>query len=169
MESLLKPDLGLMIWTVVTFLIMVAILKKIAWGPLLKALDDREEKIKGDVAAAEKHRSEMERLKTEYEKQLGEIEARARALLQEAEQKGTQARENILKEAEAQARKIEEKTRRELEAEKDRLVADLRRQVGELSVDIAEKLMRQSLDKKVQDRVVTDFLEGLDRPAGKLH
>src|SRR4051812_25497910 len=119
MENLLKPDLGLMIWTVVTFLVMVLILKKIAWGPLIRSLDEREEKIKGDLAAAEKHRAEMEKLKLDYEKQLGGIESRARALLEEAELKGTQSREAILKEAEAQAKKLQEKTRQELEREKD--------------------------------------------------
>jgi F-type H+-transporting ATPase subunit b len=168
MEKLLQPDIGLMVWTVVTFLIMVAILKKIAWGPLLKVLEDREEKIKMEVAAAEKHRAEMERLKTEYETQLLGIESRARALLSEAEQKGSEAREAILKDAEAQAKKIEARTRAELLAEKERLVLELRSQVGDLSVEIAEKLMRQSLDKKVQDRIVSDFIKNLDAPSGKL-
>ena len=169
MENLLKPDLGLMVWTVVTFLIMVVVLKKIAWGPLLKALEDREEKIKGEVAAAERNRMDMERIKSEYESQLAGIEARARALLTEAEQKGSQARDAILKDAEAQARKLQEKARAELEAEKEKLVRELRAQTGDLSVDIAEKLMGQSVDKKVQDKMLKDFLHDLDSPSEKIH
>ena len=161
MDTLLKPDLGLMIWTIVTFLIMVAILKKIAWGHILKALEEREAKIKSDVDAAQKNRLEMERLKSEYEAQLSGIESRARALLSEAEQKGTEAREVILKDAEAQARKIEAKTRQELEAEKERLMRELKREVGALSVDIAEKLMRKAIDKKVQEETLQDFIKKL--------
>ena len=169
MDTLLKPDLGLMIWTVVTFLIMVIILKKLAWGPLLKTLEEREEKIKAEVAAAEKNRLDMERIKGEYETQMLGIETRAKALLAEAEQKGFQTREAILKDAEAQAKKVQERTRLELEAEKERLIRELKAQVGDLSVEIAEKLMRKSIDKKVQDEAVQDFLKGLESSPGKLH
>lgn len=169
MENLLKPDLGLMIWTVVTFLIMVAVLKKVAWGPLLKTLDEREENIKAQVAAAEKGRAEMEKMKADYEAQLSQIEARAKALLAEAEQQGTAAREAILKEAQEQAHRIQEKTKLELAAERDRLVHDLRAQAGNLSVEIAERLIRKSVDKKVQEQVMEDFLKSLEAPSGKPH
>ena len=161
METLLKPDLGLMIWTVVTFLIMVAILKKVAWGPLLKVLEEREEKIRREVEAAEKNRAEMERLKADYERQMAEVETRAKALLAEAEKKGLENREAILKDAEAQARKIQEKTLQELQAEKEKISRELRSELGELSVEIAEKIVRKTIDKKVQEDALQDFLKSL--------
>ena len=169
MENLLKPDIGLMFWTVVTFLVMVVILKKIAWGPLLNVLDEREKKIRGEIESAQAHKAEMERLKIEYERQLAEIETRARALLSEAEQKGAQVRDTIVREAESEARKLSEKTRQQLEAEKERLVLELRSEVGNLSVSIAEKLLRQTMDKKSQDKLVQDFLKNLDAPHDRLH
>lgn len=169
MENLLKPDVGLMFWTVITFLIMVLILKKIAWGPLLQTLEEREAKIRHDVETAERNKAEMERLRGEYERQLDEIEGRARALLSEAEQKGARVREAVLQDAESQARKIAEKTREQLEAEKERLIRELRSEVGELSVEIAEKLMRQTIDKKVQDRFVQDFMKDLDTRSDKIN
>jgi F-type H+-transporting ATPase subunit b len=169
MENLLKPDIGLMFWTVVTFLAMVLILKKIAWGPLLKVLEEREEKIKNDLESALRNKDEMERLKLDYERQMGEIESRARALLSEAEQKGAKAGEEFMKGAQADARKFAEKTRQQLEAEKEKLLRQLRNEVGELSVAMAEKLMRQTIDKKVQDRFVQDFLKNLETPQDKLH
>jgi len=162
MENLLKPDIGLMFWTLVTFLIMVVILKKIAWGPLLKALEDREAAIRGEIESARKGRLEMEGLKADYEKQLAGIEARTRQMLAEAEQKGAQSREAVLKEAEREARAIADKTRQQLEAEKERLVRELRSQVGDLSVGIAEKLLRQAVDKKLQDKFIRDFVKDLD-------
>jgi F-type H+-transporting ATPase subunit b len=161
-QNLLKPDIGLLFWTVVTFLAMVVILKKLAWGPILKVLDDREEKIKNEAETARKNREEMERLKTEYENQLLRIEDRARALLSEAHQKGLEVRETILKEAEADARALLEKSRRQLVAEKDKLVLELRKDVGDLSLLATEKLLRQSVDKKVQERFIQDFLKNLE-------
>lgn len=169
MENLLKPDVGLMFWTVVTFLMMVFILKKIAWAPLLKMLEEREEKIRKEIAGAQKNREEMERMKTEYERQLGEIEERARGLLSEAEQKGAKARELILKEAEIETRKLAEKSAQQLQAEKEKLIKELRNEVGELSVLIAEKLMRQSIDKQVQEKFIQDFLKNLETPPGKIN
>jgi len=161
METLLKPDLGLMIWTIITFLVMVMILKKVAWGPLLKTLEDREEKIRFEIEAAEKNRAEMERFKADYERQLSEVEARARALLAEAEKKGQENRESILKDAEAQARKIQEKTRQELQAEKEKIARELRSELGGLSMEIAEKIVRKTIDKKVQEDALQDFLKNL--------
>lgn len=161
MENLLKPDIGLMFWTVVTFLAMVFILKKIAWGPLLKIIDERESKMKAEMEAAQKNREQMEQLKSEYERQLSEIENRAKALLAEAEHKGLQTRESILKEAEAEARKLAERTRQQLESEKERLIHELRTEVGQLSILAAEKLLQQSIDKKVQDKFVQDFIKNL--------
>ena len=150
-----------MIWTVVTFLIMVAILKKVAWGPLLKVLEEREEKIRHDVEAAEKNRLEMEKSRADYERQLTEVEARTRALLAEAEKKGLETRDSILKEAEAQARKIQEKTRQELEAEKEKISRELRSELGAMSMEIAEKIVRKTIDKKVQEDALQDFLKNL--------
>ena len=161
METLLKPDLGLMIWTIVTFSIMVAILKKVAWGPLLKVLEEREEKIRQDVEAAEKNRAQMEQFKADYERQLGEIETRAKSLLAQAEKKGLENREAILKDAQDQARKIQEKTRQELEIEKEKISRELRCELGELSVKIAEKIVRKTIDKKVQEDALQDFLKNL--------
>ena len=165
MENLLKPDVGLMFWTVVTFLIMVLILKRLAWGPILKVLDEREGKIKNDLEATRRAKDDMERLKVEYEQKLLQIEARARDLLAQAEQKGIVARENIIKEAEAEAVKLAEKTRQQLELEKERLIRELRKDVGELSIAAAEKLLHQSVDKKVQDQFIQDLMNNLK--AGK--
>lgn len=163
MENLLKPDVGLMFWTLVTFLTMVVILKKVAWGPLLKVLEDREESIRREVEGAKANREQMEKLKGDYERQLSEIEQRARALLQEAEHKGLATREAILKDTEYESRKLMDKTRQQLEAEKERLVVELRKEVGELSIQMTEKLLKQNVDRKVQDKFIQDFIQSLDK------
>ena len=162
MENLLKPDIGLMFWTVVTFLVMIFILKKAAWGPILNAIDEREKKIKSDLDSAQKMREELEKLKSDYQKQLDQIQERTRALLADAELEGLKSKNSILAEAELEAKKLVEKTRQQLEVEKDRLVLELRHEVGEISLLATEKLLGQSVDKKVQEKFIQDFIKDIE-------
>lgn len=158
MENLLKPDVGLMFWTVVTFLAMVFTLKKVAWGPILKLIDERETKLKNELETVGKNKEELEKLKKEYEDQLLEIKTKAQILLEEAEKKGLQIQETILKTAQDKARQIFEKGKDQLEFEKEKLLADLKKEVGSISLLMAEKLLKQSVDKKVQEKFLQDFL-----------
>ncbi len=162
MENLLKPDLGLMLWTVVTFLIMVGILKKVAWGPLLKTLDQRELKVKHDVETAEQNRLEMERLKQSYSDQISKINQQAAELLKQAQLQSKSAQESILKETEIQARDILEKSRQQIEIERVRLVQDLRNEVGQLSVLAAEKLLGRSVDSQTRDTFFQECIQNLE-------
>ncbi len=167
MENLLKPDIGLMIWTVVTFLTVALILKKLAWPPLMKALDEREEKIRNDIEAARKNKEDMERLKADYDAQMQQIQDKVKEILAQAQSQGNQTREAMMKEAESDAKKLTDKTLQQLEAEKERLIRDLRSEVGALSVELAERLVKQTVDKKVQEKFVEDFLKELDSAAVK--
>ena len=88
MGDLLAPDLGLTVWTVVTFLILVGILKAFAWGPLLKAVDEREARLKADREGAEKARAEAERIQKELESQLAGVQAKTKDLLAAAMRDG---------------------------------------------------------------------------------
>lgn len=162
MKYLLTPDVGLMFWTIVTFLLTVFILKKVAWGPFLKVIDEREARIKLEMETTQKNREEMERLKKEYEDQLLAIESRAKALLAQAQSEGAQVKETILKEAQESARKLTDKTQQQLEVEKERLIRELRNEAGSLSVQLAEKLMKQSVDEKIQEKVLQDFMKSLE-------
>ncbi|MBI3288677.1 MAG: F0F1 ATP synthase subunit B [Elusimicrobia bacterium] len=162
MDKLLNPDTGLMIWTIVTFFSLVAILKMFAWGPLLKAIDDREARLKADREAAEKARCEAERIQKELEAQMSGVQAKSKELLAAAAKDGEALRAKLKAEAEADAQAIKIKTAGELAAEKDRLVSDLRKEVAQLSVLAAEKLLRKSVDDGVQKSVLEGFFKDLD-------
>jgi len=162
MDKLIVPDTGLMFWTIVTFLCLVVILKKAAWGPLLKAIDEREYRLKEDRLAAEKARAEAERIQKELEAHMSGVQAKSRELLAAAAKDGEALRARLKAEAEADARAIQEKTAAELVAEKNRLVGDLRREVASLSVMAAEKLMHKSVDDGVQKTVLEGFFKDLD-------
>lgn len=162
MDKLIVPDTGLMFWTVVTFLCLVIILKKAAWGPLLKAIDEREYRLKEDRLAAEKARAEAERIQKELEAQMAGVQVKSKDLLAAASRDAEALRARLRAEAEADAQAIKDKTAAELVAEKDRLVGDLRQEVASLSVLAAEKLMRKSVDDGVQKSVLESFFRDLE-------
>lgn len=163
MDKLLNPDTGLMIWTIVTFLSLVFILKTFAWGPLLHAIEDREARMKADKDAAEKARSEAERIQRELEAQLAGAAAKSKELIAAATKDGETLRAKLKAEAEADAAAIKAKTSADLVAEKDKLVGELRKEVATLSVMAAEKLMHKTVDAGVQKTVLDGFFKDLEK------
>jgi F-type H+-transporting ATPase subunit b len=162
MDKLIVPDTGLMFWTIVTFLCLVMILKKAAWGPLLNAVDAREYRLKEDRLAAEKARAEAERIQKELEAQMSGVQAKSKELLAAAVKDGEALRARLKAEAESDAQAIKDKTAAELVAEKNRLVGDLRKEVASLSLMAAEKLMHKSVDDGVQKTVLEGFFKDLE-------
>ena len=167
MERLLQPDTGLMIWTVVTFLCLVFVLKKFAWKPLLQALNDREAGIKRAIEEAQAARQAAEQIKAQYEKELSQGQEKAQLLLAQAANDAQKVRERLIKEAEADAQLLAEMTRRQLEEDKNKVVRDLRKEVAGLSILAAEKILRHSVNQKMQDELLQDFFEDLDKNKGK--
>ncbi len=162
MGELLTPDAGLIFWTIVTFLCLVAVLKFAAWGPLLHAVEAREARIKADREGAEKARAEAERIQKELEASMAGAQAKSKELLAAAAKDGEALRAKLKAEAEADAQALKDKTFAELAAEKNKLVADLRKEVATLSVLAAEKLMRKSVDDGVQKNVLEGFFKDLE-------
>lgn len=162
MGDLLSPDLGLTVWTIVTFLCLVAILKLFAWGPLLHAVEEREARLKADREGAEKARSEAERIQKELEAQLANVQTKSKELLAAATKDGEALRAKLKAEAEADAAAIKAKTAAELAADKDKLAAELRKEVAAISVMAAEKLLRKSVDAGTQKTVLDGFFKDLD-------
>jgi F-type H+-transporting ATPase subunit b len=167
MERLLQPDTGLMIWTVVTFLCLVFVLKKFAWKPLLQALNDREAGIKRAIEDANSARQTAEQLKAQYEKQLAQGQEQMNTLIAQAANDAQKVRERLIKEAEAEAQRLAESTRRQLEEDKNKVVRDLRKEVAGLSILAAEKLLRHSMNQKTQEDLLKDFFDDLDNQKSK--
>lgn len=163
MGDLLAPDLGLTVWTIVTFLALVAILKLFAWGPLLHAVEAREARIKADREGAEKARSEAERIQKELEAQLAGAAAKSKELVSQATKDAEALRAKLKAEAEADAAAVKAKASADLAAEKDKLVGELRKEVASLSVMAAEKLMHKTVDAGVQKSVLDGFFKDLEK------
>jgi F-type H+-transporting ATPase subunit b len=167
MERLLQPDIGLIICTAITFLVLVAVLGKFAWGPLLAALKAREESIRRAIEEAQAARVTADQLKTQYERELAQGQEKAQALLAQTSADAQKIRERILKEAEEEAQRLSAMNRRQLEEEKANVLRDIRKEVAGLSVLAAEKLVRHSMNQKAQDELLKDFFDDLDKQKGK--
>jgi F-type H+-transporting ATPase subunit b len=161
MDTLLNPDIGLLLWTIISFLILVVLLKLFAWGPLLGAVEEREKRLKAERDAAEAARLSAEKLKAELDQQLAQIQAKTQEALNQAMQAGAKAREEIIHAAQTEAKAALEKNRRQLQDEKEKLVKELRSEVADLSVQAAEKMIKKSVDDKVQKDVLDTFFAEL--------
>ncbi len=143
--DLLLPQLGLFVWTLIAFLAVFFILKKFAWKPILTSLTERETGIADSIATAERIKEEMSQLKAENEKVMVEARAERSAMLKEA--KDEQAR--IINEAKDKTKAITDKmladAQIQIEQQKMAAMTDVKNQIGNLAVEVAEKLLRKQL------------------------
>lgn len=167
MDKLLNPDTGLIIWTIVTFLCLVFILKKAAWGPLLHSIEEREARMRAEREGAEAARAGAEKIKAELEAQLSGAQSQARDLIARATKDAEVLKSKLRADAEADAQRIREKTQAELAEDAERLKRELRKEVAGLTVMAAEKLMRKTMDDNVQKTVLEGFFKDLESQKGK--
>lgn len=158
--ELVKPELGLIVWTAITFLILVFLLAKFAWKPILNAVNDREKSIEGALKAAERARDEMKSLQADNDKILREARAERERILKEA----TDIKNKIVSEASEKAKeeagKQIELARIQINAEKQNAIAQIKTQVAAISVEIAEKLLRKELaSESKQQQLIDDLLK----------
>ena len=163
MDTLLQPDTGLIIWTIITFVALVVLLKMFAWGPLLAAIEEREHKMKSDLDGARAARDEAEKIRQKLEADMAGLQAQGREMLAQATKDAEVLRAKLQASAEADAQKIKDKTMAELDDEKQRLVRELRKEVSTLSIMAAEKLLRKTVDEGVQKSVLDSFFKELEQ------
>lgn len=158
--DLITPEFGLVFWTLITFLVLLFILKKFAWKPILGAVSEREEGIKDALASAVEARKEMENLQADNERILKEARAEREALLKEARELKSKMIDDAKQDAKSEASKLVAQAQTAIEAEKKAAIADLKSQVAQISISIAEKVVRQelsNLDK--QEKLVESMLD----------
>lgn len=158
--ELVTPDIGLAIWTTLAFIILMFLLKKFAWGPILKGVQDREETIAESLQSAEKAREEMAALQSQNEDLLREARIERDKILKEARD----AKDAIISEskgkAQEEANKIIASARENIQHEKMAAISELKNQVAQLSIEIAEKIIRERLsDSEKQKALVKDLMD----------
>jgi F-type H+-transporting ATPase subunit b len=148
--QLLTPDLGLLIWTLLAFLIVFFILKKFAWPAIIKGLSDREANIAGSIATAEKVKLEMAQLKNENEAFMVKAREERSVMLKEAKD----TKDKIISEAKEQAKEIAAKIVADAQVtiseQKMAAITDMKNQVGKLVIEVSEKILRRELSGKAE-------------------
>ncbi len=158
--DLVNPGFGLVFWTAITFLCLLLVLRKFAWKPILGAVSDREDSIKNALAEADKAREEMENLKSDNEKILKEARAERDAMIKEAREIKDTMISEAKDEAKAQATKLIEQAKTTIQNEKLAAITDLKNQVADLSINIAEKVMKDELASKDKQVALVEKMLG---------
>lgn len=156
--SLITPGIGLIFWTTVVFLLLLVLLGKFAWKPILNAIKTREEGIEKALASAESALNDMRELKSNNEKILAEARNERDALIKEARE----AKDTIINEAKSKAQKEADRimttARDQIINEKNAAVTELKNQVATLSIEIAEKILRSELSSDEKQKALVNNL-----------
>lgn len=157
--DLVTPGLGLIFWSVLTFLFLLFILRKFAWKPILDAVSEREEGIRNALLSAENAKKEMQNLKSDNEKLLADARLERDAMMKEAREIKEKMIADAKTEAQVAGQKMIEQAKAAINSEKNAAMAELKAQVSTLSLDIAEKLLKDELsNKEAQTKLVEKML-----------
>lgn len=157
--ELVTPNFGLIFWQLVTFLIVLFLLTKFAWKPIMSALRERETSIENALSAAEKAKLEMQGLKAENEKLLAEARMERDKILKEASDAGNALVENARNKANEEGSRMIAQAREAIENEKRAAITELKNMAAALSVDIAERILRKELsDPQAQQALAQDYI-----------
>jgi len=148
--ELLQPGLGLLLWTLIAFVVVLIILKKYAWQPILKGLKDRETNIADAIATAEKVKAEMAALKNENEALLVKAREERAILIKEAKDTADKMIADAQGRAKSEYDRILVDAQAAIDQQKNAALTDVKNQVGNLVIEVAEKVLRKQLDNKVQ-------------------
>lgn len=158
----MSVEIGQIITQIISFLIMLWVLKRYAWKPLLAVLDARREKIQGEFDTIENGKKENENLKKEYEKKLREIDVQARAKIQEAVAEGNELSMEIQNAAHAKAQEIVSRAKEELQKEVYKARTKLKDELVDMTLSATEKVVQLNLNKDNQKKLINDFIEQME-------
>jgi len=164
LEKWLSFDPGLFMWTIVTFLIVLFILKWKAWGPLMDALDKREKDIREALSSAEKAREEADKVAEDYDKMIRKAQEESQQIVVESKATGERVRKEITETAEKEAREILAKAQVQISSEKEKALQEIRSVVVDLSIQAASKVIEKNLDSEDNRRIINDTIKGIEQP-----
>jgi F-type H+-transporting ATPase subunit b len=161
-NSLISPIPGLMIWTLISFGITFFVLRKYAFGPIQKIIDQRRDRIRESLSEADKARDEARALLEEHRKLMQQARGQSEEILAEARRVADAQLERVKQEANEDRQRRLEETRRQIEAETHRALGEIRREVGELALVAAAKVTAGALDEKAHRKLIDDAIKEID-------
>jgi F-type H+-transporting ATPase subunit b len=162
MNSLVQPDPGLYLWTILTFLVLAGLLARFAWRPLLAALETRQASIRASLDDARKAREDLDRARADAEAVLSEARVEAGQLLARTREDGARLREELKEKAQADAAALVRNAEKQIQLETARATEQLRREAIDLSVTIASKVLQRSVSKDDNARLIDDMLRQIE-------
>lgn len=156
--ELLLPNLGVIVWSIIAFVVVLIILRKAAWKPILKSLSDREQGITDALAAAENAKAELANLKSENENLLQQARVERSNMLKEAKETSDKIVAEAQAKAQAQTHQMIEDAKAVIDHQKNQALAEVKTKVGNIAVEIAEKVLRRELAQKSQQEAYINEL-----------
>ncbi|MDX1438558.1 MAG: F0F1 ATP synthase subunit B [Rubricoccaceae bacterium] len=160
-SGLLSPHVGLIFWTLIVFALLLFILGKFAWKPMVNALDEREQTIEDSLTRAEKALEEARRMQADNDAARRDAERQAQAILREAKEEADSLRSKEIDKTKAQLASMKEQASAEIEREKMQALSALRTEVADLAIGAAGKILNENLDDERQRRLVDTFIDEL--------
>jgi len=160
-SSLLSPHVGLIFWTLIVFGLLLFVLGKFAWRPMVSALDEREITIEESLTRAESALDEARKMQADNEAARREAERQAQGILRDARHASDQLRGEEVEKTKAQLSQLQEQARADIEREKTQALVALRAEVADLAIGAAGKILNENLDDDRQRRLVGSFLDDL--------
>ncbi|HZY10507.1 MAG TPA: F0F1 ATP synthase subunit B [Bacteroidota bacterium] len=153
----------MIIWTIITFVILLVVLRKFAWKPLLDALHRREDHVRSSLERAEHAKQEAERLLEENKRRLARAEEESHRILNENRALGEKLKSEIVEKANQQSRRMIDQAKQEIERDKDAALAQLRGEVANLAISAAEKILDETLDAQKHRKLIDGYLRDLPK------
>ncbi len=161
--QLFDPNFGLIVWTIVAFVVFATVLAKFAWKPILKALNEREEKIRGALEQADKARAEAAAMLKQNEQNIARAEQEYQRVIQEGKALAEKMKDEIVAKAKQQAQQELDRAQDELKRNVDEARQTLRTEIADLAIQAAEKILDETLDEKKQKKLVDKFIDQLPK------
>ncbi|MAI88404.1 MAG: ATP synthase F0 subunit B [Candidatus Marinimicrobia bacterium] len=162
-NPLLVLDPGLFVWTILSFLLLMFILSKFAWKPLLKMLNEREEKIRTAIEKAENAEKKLETLNEQGEKILSDARSESQKLLLSTKETAQNLKEEIEREAKQKATSIIDQARVQIQAEKNQVLSEIKNELSSFSIMIAEKLIKKNINKDDNMKLINESIEKVNK------
>ena len=165
MDNLLvQPDPGLFIWTIATFLVLLVLLAKFAWKPILQALESRQEMIRKSLDDAEQAKQDLEQVQQESAKIVAQARVEADAIVANSRTDGAKLREDLRQKARAEAGEIVKNAEQKIQQERDRALSQIREEAVDVSLMIASKLIQRNLSREDNETLIDDALKQIQPP-----
>ncbi|WP_252314661.1 F0F1 ATP synthase subunit B [Sinobaca sp. H24] len=147
------------LFAIVTFTILLLLLRKFAWGPMMNMMQEREEKVANDIDAAENNRLESEKYLEQQKLEIDRAREEAQSIIESAKKTGEQQGRDIVEQSRRESEQVKENALAQIQSEKEQAVAELREQVATLSVMIATKIIEKELDEAEQEKLIEEYLQ----------